>query len=46
MKFELNEKLLYEMANVKSFDTGLPYDLWIDSMGADRKLHIVIQDLK
>lgn len=25
------------MANVKSFDTGLPYDLWIDSMGTDRK---------
>lgn len=37
MKLELNEKLLYEMVNVKSFDTGLPYDLWIDSMGADRK---------
>ena len=25
------------MANVKSFDTGLPYDLWIDSVDADRK---------
>lgn len=37
MKFRLNEQLLYEMANVKSSDTGLPYDLWIDSIGVDRK---------
>ncbi len=26
----------FEMANVSKDDTGLPYDLWIDSIGSDR----------
>lgn len=41
---KINEKLnrelehpAYEMANVSKEDTGLPYDLWIDSIGVDRK---------
>lgn len=28
---------LYEMANVSKLDTKLPYDIWIDSVGKDRK---------
>lgn len=32
----LNEDALFEMANIKAKRTGLPYDLWIDSMGIDR----------
>lgn len=32
----INEELLFEMANIESRVTGLPYDLWIDSMGRDR----------
>lgn len=27
---------LYEMANYKQRDTGLPYDIWIDSAGKNR----------
>ena len=30
--------VLYEMANVSKQDTGLPYDIWIDSLGKDRKI--------
>lgn len=30
------EGVAYEMANVSKEDTGLPYDLWIDSIGSDR----------
>lgn len=29
----------FEMANVSMADTGLPYDLWIDSVGKDRSKH-------
>ena len=32
----INEELLLEMANVRACDTGLPYDLWIDSCGVNR----------
>lgn len=32
----MNEELLLEMANVWARDTGLPYDIWIDSRGKDR----------
>lgn len=32
----LNEDLLLEMANLDHRRTGLPYDIWIDSVGADR----------
>lgn len=28
---------LFEMANVSKDDTGLPYTLWIDSLGSRRK---------
>lgn len=27
----------YEMANVSKDDTGLPYNIWIDSLGKDRQ---------
>jgi putative endonuclease len=30
-------KELYEMATISKEETGLPYDIWIDSMGIDRK---------
>lgn len=35
---DLNEHYLLEeeMANVSKEDTGLPYDLWVDSSGKDR----------
>lgn len=35
----LNESFLLEeeMANVSKEDTGLPYDLWVDSLGKDRQ---------
>lgn len=36
----LNDKLGepdYEMANVSKDDTGLPYNIWIDSLGKDRQ---------
>lgn len=33
---ELNEQILFEMANIKSNRTGLNYDIWIDSMGFRR----------
>lgn len=32
----LEEDYLLEMANVNKQDTGLPYDIWIDSMGLNR----------
>lgn len=32
----LEEKLLFEMANVSTKDTKLSYELWIDSAGSDR----------
>lgn len=34
--FKLNEDLLFEMANLEKRDTGLPYDIWIDSAGKSR----------
>lgn len=34
---ELNEELLLEMANLSHKRTGLPYDIWIDSEGVNRK---------
>ena len=34
---QLNENLLLEMANLSHTRTGLPYDIWIDSEGSDRK---------
>ena len=36
----LNDELgdsAYEMANVSKDDTGLPYNIWIDSLGKDRQ---------
>ena len=33
----VNDDYLFEMARVSKEDTGLPYDLWIDSNGKDRK---------
>lgn len=35
--YTLNENLLFEMTNVQKKTTWLPYDLWIDSRGKDRK---------
>lgn len=37
MRFRLDESELMEMANVSTQDTGLPYSIWIDSAGKDRK---------
>ena len=37
MRFKLDESELMEMANVSTQDTGLPYSIWIDSAGKDRK---------
>lgn len=34
--FEFDGEAAYEMANVSKSDTGIPYDLWIDSLGSDR----------
>ena len=34
--FKLNEDLLFEMTNLEKRDTGLPYDIWIDSAGKSR----------
>ena len=31
------KELLFEMVNIKSYRTGLPYDLWLDSEGSARK---------
>lgn len=42
----LNEDYLCEMANVSKEDTGLPYDLWIDSEGKDRKTQHSMPRLK
>lgn len=42
----LNEQYLLEMANVKSTDTGLPYDIWIDSLGKDRDVEHNIPRIK
>ena len=33
---ELNEDLLFEMCNLQAVDTGLPYDIWLDSKGVER----------
>lgn len=33
----LNEDVLFEMANIKANRTGLKYDIWLDSLGVDRK---------
>lgn len=35
----LGSSSAFEMANVSKEDTGLPYDLWIDSAGDFRKRH-------
>lgn len=32
----LSEQYMFEMANIPKKYTGLPYDIWIDSMGSDR----------
>lgn len=32
----LNENRLFEMCNLQSADTGLPYDIWLDSAGDSR----------
>lgn len=42
----LFEQELYEMANVSKQDTKLPYDLWIDSEGKNRKSSHHIPRLK
>ena len=31
---------LYEMANYKQRDTRLPYDIWIDSAGKNRRIKV------
>lgn len=37
MKMEIiNEDLFYEMANFSKIDSGLPYDIWVDSAGSRR----------
>lgn len=37
MKLHINETIyLYEMANLKSKDTGELFDIWIDEVGKDR----------
>lgn len=33
----LDEDYLFEMARIPKKYTGLPYDIWLDPMGADRK---------
>jgi len=35
----LSNNVAFEMANVSKDDTGLPYDLWIDSAGDSRRRH-------
>lgn len=35
----LGNSAAFEMANVSKDDTGLPYDLWIDSAGDSRRKH-------
>lgn len=35
----LDEDLLFEMANVSTEDTKLPYELWIDSAGSERNVN-------
>lgn len=32
----LNEDAIFEMTNIQAKRTGLPYDLWINSVGVDR----------
>lgn len=39
MRFKLDESELMEMTNVSTEDTGLPYSIWIDSAGKDRRSH-------
>ena len=34
---EFDEELLVEMAKIPKSDTHLPYDIWLDSVGKDRK---------
>ena len=29
---------LYEIANIKKSRTGLPYDIWVDSVGSSRNI--------
>ena len=36
-KGQLDEEYLTEMANATKNDTGLPYDIWLDSAGKNRK---------
>lgn len=38
MRIEIVEEAAFEMANVSKNDTGLPYNLWIDSLGKDRQV--------
>ena len=38
MRIEVVEEAAFEMANVSKDDTGLPYNLWIDSRGKDRQV--------
>lgn len=38
LKRVISEDLMFEMANVSKQDTGLPYDIWIDSNGKDRNV--------
>lgn len=33
----LNEQLLMEFANLRKDETGLPVNIWIDELGADRQ---------
>ena len=35
---DLDEDLMFEMANAVKEDTGLPYDIWLDSEGKNRKV--------
>ena len=39
MRFkECEERNLFEMANVETVDSGLPFSVWIDHNGASRKV--------
>jgi hypothetical protein len=38
IKNQKEEDCFFEMANIKSRETGLPYDIWIDSMGSRRNI--------
>lgn len=42
----LNEEMLFEMANFQTSDSGLPYNIWLDSAGKQRLVEHDIPRLK